>query len=66
MVGWDNCCHGASTGGPCGIGLTYAWGLGRFVARHWLVDDGLRGSPFGVVGLEGRRSEDAWIISMHR
>ena len=41
MVGWDNCCHGASAGGPCGISLTYIWGLGRFVARHWLVDDGL-------------------------
>ena len=23
MVGWDNCCRGASAGGPCGIGLTY-------------------------------------------
>ena len=42
MVGWDNCCRGASTGGPCGIGLTY-FGVGRLVARHWLVDDGLWG-----------------------
>ena len=43
MVGWDNCCHGASAGRPCGIGLTYVWGLGCFVARQWLVDDGLWG-----------------------
>ena len=53
MVGWDNRCRGASTGGPCGISLTYVWGLGHFVARHWLVDDGLWGLPFGVVGSEG-------------
>ena len=26
MVGWDNCCCGASAGRPCGIGLTYFWG----------------------------------------
>ena len=53
MVGWDNCCHGASAGRPCGISLTYIWGMGHLVARHWLIDDGLWGSPFGVVGLEG-------------
>ena len=29
------------------------WGLGCLVARHWLVDDGLWGSPFGLVGSEG-------------
>ena len=52
MVGWDNCCRGASVGGPCGIGLTIL-GVGRLVARHWLVDDGLWGSPFGLVGSEG-------------
>ena len=52
MVGWDNCCRGASVGGPCGIGLTYL-GMGRLVARHWLVDDGLWGLPFGLVGSEG-------------
>ena len=23
------------------------------MAGHWLVDDGLWGSPFGLVGLEG-------------
>ena len=28
------------------------WELGRLVARHWLVDDGLWGSPFGLVGAE--------------
>ena len=53
MVGWENCCRGASAGGPCGIGLTYIWGLGRFVARQWLFDDGLWGLPFGGVGSEG-------------
>ena len=53
MVGWDNCCHGASVGGPCGIGLIHFQGLGRFVARHRLVDDGLWGSLFGLVGSEG-------------
>ena len=54
MVGWDNCCHGAFMGGPCGIGLIYVWGLGCFVARYWLFDDGLWGSPFGGFGSEGR------------
>ena len=29
------------------------WGLGHLVARHWLVDDGLWGSPFGLIGSEG-------------
>ena len=53
MIGWDNCCRGASAGGPCGISLTYFWGMGRLVARHWLVDDWLWGLPFGVVGSEG-------------
>ena len=28
-------------------------GVGRLVARHWLVDDGLWGLPFGLVGSEG-------------
>ena len=53
MVGWDNCCHGASAGGPCGISLTYVWGFGCLVARHWLVDDGLWGSPFGLAEVRG-------------
>ena len=52
-LGGTTCCHGASAGGPCGIGLIHFWGLGRFVARHWLVDDGLWGLPFGLVGSEG-------------
>ena len=26
MIGWDNCCCGASTGRPCSIGLIYVWG----------------------------------------
>ena len=53
MVGWDNCCRGASTGGPLWHRSKLLWGLGRLVARHWLVDDGLCGSPFGLVGSEG-------------
>ena len=66
MVGWNNCCRGASAGGPCGISLTYVWGMGRLVARHWLVDDGLLGVTVWCGWFGGRRSEDAWIISMHR
>ena len=53
MVGWDNCCCGASAGRPCGIGLIYFWGLGCLVARHWLFDDRLWGLPFSGVGSEG-------------
>ena len=41
-------------------------GVGHFVARCWLFDDGLWGFTFWCVWFRGWRSEDAWIISMHR
>ena len=38
MVGWDNCCRGASAGGPCGIGLSYfgGWGV-LWLGIGWLT-----------------------------
>ena len=38
MVGRDNCCRGASMGGPCGIGLTYFgdWGV-LWLGIGWLT-----------------------------
>ena len=65
MVGWDNCCRGASAGGPCGIGLTYFWGWDvLWLGIGWLTMGCGVTVRFGWFG--GRRSEDAWIISMHR
>ena len=38
MVGWDNCCRGASAGRPCGIGLIYfgGWGI-LWLGIGWLM-----------------------------
>ena len=65
MVGRENWCHRASAGEPCGISLIHK--LGWVVL--WLgVGCLTRGCGVTVwcVGFGGWRSEDAWIISMHR
>ena len=50
MVGWDNCCRGASAGGPCGIGLSYfgGWGI-LWLGNGWLT-----------MGCGGHRS--VWLV----
>ena len=50
MVGWDNCCRGASAGGPCGIGLTYFGGWDVL----WL------GVGWLTMGCGGHRS--VWLV----
>ena len=65
IVGRDNCCHGASTGRPCGISLIYIWG-GTFCGQVLVVWRWVVGVTVRCVWLRGWRSEDAWIIIMHR